>query len=46
MRSVLVTAVKMNQECKLDRRGAKELENHLEFYSEIPKTTWETDIDR
>lgn len=41
--SVLVTAVKMNQEFKLDRRGVKELENHVEFYSEIPQTTWETE---
>jgi hypothetical protein len=40
--SVLVTAVKMNQEAKLDGRGVKELENHKEFYSEILNTTWET----
>lgn len=43
LRSVLVTAVKINREFKLDRRGVKELENHIEFYSEIPKTTWESE---
>jgi hypothetical protein len=33
----------MKQEFKLDRRGVKELENHVEFYSEIPQITWETE---